>query len=76
MPVNDEQREKTKAAIETFSEAFSNPIVTTIEDAQHLTVAEAYHHDYYARNPTQGYCAMVVGPKLAKVRKKLAHLYQ
>ena len=76
MPVNDEQRKKAKAAIETFSEAFSNPIVTTIEDAQHLTVAEAYHHDYYARNPTQGYCAMVVGPKLAKVRKKLAHLYQ
>ena len=50
--------------------------MTTIEEAKHLTVAEAYHHDYYARNPTQGYCAMVVGPKLAKVRKKLAHLYQ
>jgi len=76
MPVSDEQKEKAKAAIEAFSEAFSNPIVTTIEEAKHLTVAEAYHHDYYARNPTQGYCAMVVGPKLAKVRKKLAHLYQ
>ena len=76
MPVNDEQKEKAKSAIEAFSEAFSNPIVTTIEEAKHLTVAEAYHHDYYARNPTQGYCAMVVGPKLAKVRKKLAHLYQ
>ena len=76
MPVNDEQKEKANRAIEAFSEAFSNPIVTTIEEAKHLTVAEAYHHDYYARNPTQGYCAMVVGPKLAKVRKKLAHLYQ
>ena len=76
MPVDDEQREKAELAIEAFSKAFSNPIVTTIEEAKHLTVAEAYHHDYYARNPTQGYCAMVVGPKLAKVRKKLAHLYQ
>jgi len=76
MPVDDEQKEKAKRAIEAFSNAFSNPIVTTIEEAKHLTVAEAYHHDYYARNPTQGYCAMVVGPKLAKVRKKLAHLYQ
>ena len=76
MPVDDEQKEKAKRAIEAFSEAFSNPIVTTIEEAKHLTLAETYHHDYYARNPTQGYCAMVVGPKLAKVRKKLAHLYQ
>ena len=30
---------------------FDKPIVTTIEEAKHLTIAEAYHHDYYARNP-------------------------
>ena len=42
MPVNDEQKEKAKRAIEEFSEAFSNPIVTTIEEAKHLTVVETY----------------------------------
>ena len=76
MPTNKEQKETAMTAIESFAPMFDKPIVTTIEEAKHLTVAEAYHHDYYARNPTQGYCAMVVGPKLAKVRKKLAHLYQ
>ena len=76
MPTNGQQKESALAAIETFASMFDKPIVTTIEEAKHLTIAEAYHHDYYARNPNQGYCAMVVGPKLAKVRKKLAHLYQ
>jgi peptide-methionine (S)-S-oxide reductase len=38
-------------------------------------LAEEDHHDYYARNPGQGYCMAVVGPKLSKVRAKLAHLY-
>ena len=76
MPTNEQQKESALAAIEAFASMFDKPIVTTIEEAKNLTIAEAYHHDYYARNPNQGYCAMVVGPKLAKVRKKLAHLYQ
>ena len=76
MPTNEHQKETALAVIESFASMFDKPIVTTIEEAKHLTIAEAYHHDYYARNPNQGYCAVVVGPKLAKVRKKLAHLYQ
>ena len=76
MPTTQHQNEQARIAIEQFSSLFTKPIVTTIEEAIHLTIAEEYHHDYYARNPTQGYCAMVVGPKLSKVRKKLAHLYE
>ena len=76
MPVNDEQESLAKESIESFKDVFSNPIVTTIEPALNLIVAEVYHHDYYARNPTQGYCQMVVGPKISKVRRKLSHLYE
>ena len=76
MPVNDEQERMAKEAIQSFSDVYAEPIVTTIEPALNLVVAEVYHHDYYARNPNQGYCQMVVGPKLSKVRKKLSHLYQ
>ena len=76
MPTSDSQKQQALDGIESFASHFDKPIVTTIEEAKHLKIAEVYHHDYYARNPTQGYCAMVVGPKLAKVRKKLAHLYQ
>ena len=76
MPVNEEQQRIAKESIQSFQDAFTDPIVTTIEPALNLIVAEVYHHDYYARNPTQGYCQMVVGPKLSKVRKKLARLYE
>ena len=76
MPVNDEQESVAKESIESFKDVFSNPIVTTIEPALNLIVAEVYHHDYYARNPTQGYCQMVVAPKISKVRRKLSHLYE
>ena len=76
MPVNDEQESVAKESIQSFKDVFSNPIVTTIEPALNLVVAEVYHHDYYARNPTQGYCQMVVGPKISKVRRKLSHLYE
>ena len=76
MPLSEEQEDAANEAIQSFQNAFTNPIVTTIEPALNLVVAEVYHHDYYARNPTQGYCQMVVGPKLSKVRKKLSHLYE
>ncbi|PLZ03260.1 peptide-methionine (S)-S-oxide reductase [Burkholderia sp. WAC0059] len=35
--------------------------------------AEAYHQDYFAHHPDQGYCAFVVAPKVAKFRQKFAH---
>jgi peptide-methionine (S)-S-oxide reductase len=34
--------------------------------------AEDYHQEYFANNPTAGYCRVVVGPKVAKFREKLA----
>ncbi len=76
MPTNEEQERVAKESIQSFKDAFTDPIVTTIEPALNLVVAEVYHHDYYARNPTQGYCQMVVGPKISKVRRKLSHLYE
>jgi len=38
--------------------------------------AEAYHRNYFAMHPTQGYCSAVVGPKVAKFRKTFAHRFQ
>ena len=31
--------------------------------------AEEYHRDYFRRNPGQGYCRVVIAPKVAKVRQ-------
>ena len=45
------------------------PITTEVAPLANWSAAEPYHDDYYARNPNQGYCAAVVGPKVAKFRK-------
>lgn len=50
-------------------DAFGAPVVTEISAYETFYPAEDYHQDYYAANPTQPYCAMVVGPKLEKFRK-------
>ncbi|WP_291991846.1 peptide-methionine (S)-S-oxide reductase MsrA [Candidatus Accumulibacter sp. ACC003] len=47
-------------------------IVTELLPAPHFFVAESSHQHYFARNPEQGYCQVVVSPKLAKFRKKFA----
>ena len=76
MPTDENQREIAINKISEMKDYFDKEIVTTIEEPINFTLAEQYHHDYYARNPTQGYCMAVVGPKLSKVRKKFAHLYK
>src|SRR3989338_618879 len=50
------------------------PIVTLVVPFEKFYSAENYHHDYYASNPNKGYCAMVIDPKLEKVRKEFAAL--
>jgi peptide-methionine (S)-S-oxide reductase len=49
-------------------------VVTEVEPLERFWPAEAYHRDYFARNPGQGYCQAVVAPKLAKFRQKFAEL--
>ena len=51
------------------SGAFPAPIVTEIADADVFYPAEDYHRNYYAVNGEQGYCRMVIRPKLEKFRK-------
>ena len=49
---------------------FDDPIVTKIEPLQAFYPAEAYHREYYRRNPNQPYCRAVIAPKVAKLRSK------
>ena len=52
------------------SGAFDKPIVTEISafDGK-FYIAEDYHQNYYNENPEQGYCRMVIKPKVEKFRK-------
>jgi peptide-methionine (S)-S-oxide reductase len=51
---------------------FAKPIVTELAARSNYSRAEDYHQNYFARNPNQGYCAFVVGPKVAKFQKAFA----
>ena len=70
----DDQRriaEEYKVKLDA-SGAFRAPIVTEITAATTFYPAEDYHQDYYALNGEQGYCQMVIRPKLDKFRKVFA----
>lgn len=49
---------------------YRDRIVTEVTPASTFWVAEDYHQDYFANNPTQGYCSYVIAPKVAKFRKQ------
>lgn len=48
---------------------YDNRIVTEITPATTFWMGEAYHQEYFARNPAQPYCMWVVAEKVAKFRK-------
>lgn len=49
---------------------FGKPIVTEVRKLDIFYPAEDYHSDYFAKNPLQPYCMVVIGPKLKKIRKE------
>jgi peptide-methionine (S)-S-oxide reductase len=48
---------------------YPNPIVTEVAPYTKFYDAEAYHQNYFASHPTQGYCAAVVGPEVRRFVK-------
>ena len=56
----------------TKSGTFDRPIVTEVTPLSNYVTAEEYHQDFFAKNPNQGYCMAVAGPKVAKFRKTFA----
>ena len=68
---NEEQRLAAQNLIIALKNAkvYSNPIVTTLEPLTTFYKAEEYHQNYYENNKNQGYCQMVIQPKLAEFEK-------
>jgi peptide-methionine (S)-S-oxide reductase len=69
---NDGQQAVAQQAIAELDAAglWSDPIVTEIVPLDVFYPAEDYHQEYFARNPNQGYCQVVIAPKVAKFRQK------
>lgn len=56
----------------TKEHIFDSPIVTQVTEASTFFAAEPYHQEYFVRNPSQPYCAYLIGPKVAKFRQRFA----
>ena len=72
---DDDQKSYIEDASADASYLYDAPIVTEVSPLVNFFVAEDYHHDYFANNPGNPYCRMVVAPKIAKTRAKHASLY-
>jgi peptide-methionine (S)-S-oxide reductase len=68
---NEEQKRiagEIKALLDK-EKIWNDPIVTEITPFKNFFIAEDYHQEYFENNPNEGYCRMVVAPKVAKFEK-------
>lgn len=70
---NDEQKQQAEKIIQDLENDGLN-IVTELSPAPTFYPAEEYHQNFYARNPSQGYCNFSIPPKLSKLRSKYLEL--
>jgi peptide-methionine (S)-S-oxide reductase len=71
-PTDSDQRELFEAARDRANDTWGGGVVTTIDDFTEFFPAEDHHQDFFANNPTQGYCLAVAVPKVNKVRAGFA----
>ncbi|TVR24527.1 MAG: peptide-methionine (S)-S-oxide reductase [Anaerolineaceae bacterium] len=69
---DDAQKQAAQDKIEALAaqSLWQNPIVTEVTEATTFYPAEDYHQGYFRNNPNQGYCMVIVAPKVAKFRKE------
>ena len=65
---SDEQKKIAEASMKAAQPDFKDPIVTEITAASTFYPAENYHQEYYFQNKNQGYCRMIIKPKLQKLK--------
>ena len=69
---SEDQAAVAREVLAEVDTALGGRVVTELAAESNYWPAEAYHQHYFANHPGQGYCAMVVAPKVAKFRKTFA----
>lgn len=67
---NDRQKADFERAISRAQAHWNDPIVTEITPLERFYDGEPEHQDYFANNPANPYCSVVINPKLLKARAK------
>ncbi|MFN4265004.1 MAG: peptide-methionine (S)-S-oxide reductase MsrA [Aquabacterium sp.] len=73
---NEKQQEAAERMIRELAkfEVYKRPVVTEVKPISNYHKAEDYHQRYFEQHPDQGYCAMVVAPKVAKFQAEFSQL--
>jgi peptide-methionine (S)-S-oxide reductase len=73
---NPEQEAEARKLIKEInsSNQMGDQVVTEVVPLDQFYVAEDYHQNYYRQNQSQGYCQVIINPKLEKVQKEFANL--
>ncbi len=71
--IHDAEQEAVAREVLAEANAFhKGRVVTELVPEANWSKAEDYHQHYFENHPNQGYCAMVVAPKVEKFRKTFA----
>jgi len=74
---DDEQREIAEDMLEHYAaELWSDPVVTQLVEFDKFWAAEEDQQDFYSKNPTVGYCQVIINPKVQKLRQKFASRFK
>lgn len=65
---DDAQKGAFTSALGRAKNIWNDPIVTLIEPLEVFYEAESEHQDYFSNNPANGYCSIVIEPKVIKAR--------
>lgn len=63
--------ERIKAELDAAG-IWNEPIVTELVPFSEFFPAEDYHQNFFIKNPNQGYCRLIIRPKLQKLEKLFA----
>ncbi|MFC3033570.1 peptide-methionine (S)-S-oxide reductase MsrA [Pseudoalteromonas fenneropenaei] len=69
---DETQQQAALDLIGALQSEYAAPIVTEVSPADTYYCAENYHQDYFNLNPNQGYCSVMIAPKLAKFSEYFA----
>lgn len=70
-----EQQKIAQYVITSFvPKLWDDPVITEVKPLDKFWPAEDYHQDFFNKNPEQGYCQVVINPKVTKFRQKYAGL--
>lgn len=69
---NPDQKTVIDESVAAVAKLWDRPIVTEVAPLAKFYPAEEYHQNFFRKNPSQGYCQIVINPKLEKLRQKFA----